>query len=128
MKIGLAALIGFASTSALAAPPEGYFPAPAISNWFKGLKEPGTLMPCCSVADCRKVEYRKSLEGHDQAYYNGRWYDVPAGAILRGERNPTGSAVACFGVSFGWGFLAVDPKDRNDHLEVRCFIRPGPLS
>ena len=128
MKAAAVALIAFAAASALAAPPEGATLVPAISNWFKDLKKPGSLMPCCSMADCRRVEYGRVAKGRYQALYKGQWYDVPTEAILRRERNPTGSAVACFGVVFGWGTLALDPKDEDDRLEIRCFVLPGPLS
>ncbi len=112
--------------SASAAPPrpdeKGY--DPAFAPWFQSLRdEQGT--PCCSIADCRAVEYRVTGEGYEihplHAYDDRiapddelRWTRVPEGKILRKTSNPTGHAIACYSV--------VRRKTAPIALGIYCFV------
>src|SRR5215212_7699813 len=66
-----------------------------LSEWFKGLRQPGTSLPCCEVSDCRFVNHRVHGETYE-VEINGRWLVVPPDAILHGDATPTSQAVACF--------------------------------
>jgi len=55
------ALLGIAASDA--APPENA--DPALHGWFESLKQPGSGVSCCSIADCRPVEYRLVAEGYE---------------------------------------------------------------
>src|SRR6516165_1239854 len=46
-----------------AAPPDN--PDPALAPWFESLKQPGTGASCCSIADCRTVEFRQDRDGYE---------------------------------------------------------------
>ncbi|GAC1332918.1 MAG: hypothetical protein NVSMB26_13270 [Beijerinckiaceae bacterium] len=84
---------------ALAAPPDN--PDPRLTPWYNSLRQPSTGAECCSLADCRTVEFRQSRDGYevlvDQRWRlsSPYWARVPAEKILRRD-NPTGHAVACF--------------------------------
>jgi hypothetical protein len=97
--------------SALAAPPDN--PDPALSPWYKGLRQPASGAPCCSMADCRPTDARQSAQGWEVwidgrfGERNGFWAPVPSSKILRTD-NPTGAAVACFIAGVG----------------VMCFVPP----
>jgi hypothetical protein len=75
-----------------AAPPENA--DPALAPWFESLKQPGTGIPCCSIADCRPVEYRLAADGYE-ALLDARWVRVPDDKILRGMSNPLARRVVC---------------------------------
>ncbi|MBN9507792.1 MAG: hypothetical protein J0I21_01610 [Alphaproteobacteria bacterium] len=98
------------ASSAAAAPPrpdeKGY--DPAFARWFQSLRTHDGA-PCCSVADCRAVEYRLTGDGYEihplRAYDDRiapgeeqRWTRVPEAKILRRTSNPTGHAIACYAV------------------------------
>ena len=76
---------------ARAAPPEGA--DPALHGWFESLKQPGTGLSCCSIADCRPTEYRLAGNGYE-AWLDHRWVRVPEDRVLR-QPNPVGRAVVC---------------------------------
>ena len=88
---------------ALAAPPPDA--DPRLAPWFQGLTHPGTNKPCCSLADCRPVQYRV-IDGHFQAFIGDEfprwsnpphsWVDVPDSHVLHRPDNPTGEGVACW--------------------------------
>ena len=67
---------------------------PALRGWFESLKQPGSGVPCCSVADCRPADYRLAREGYE-VFLDQRWVRVPDERILRGLHNPVGRAVVC---------------------------------
>src|SRR5690242_8057753 len=46
-----------AATAAFAAPPPDIKPDPALELWFKSLQQPSSQRLCCSVSDCRFVEF-----------------------------------------------------------------------
>jgi hypothetical protein len=78
---------------ALGAPPPNA--DPALSPWYKSLRQPRTNALCCSEADCRTVPSRLS-DGHYEAFIEGIWRQVPDHLILDRNDNPTGRAVACW--------------------------------
>ena len=94
----LALLIG----TAHAEPPAGS--DGSLAPWFHSLTVPGSGYGCCSMADCRPVEYRMT-DDHFEAYIDRKsfgedapdaWVRVPDEAILRRHDNPTGQAIACY--------------------------------
>lgn len=102
--VALACLLLAAPT--LAAPPPGTDPDSATAQWFQSLKQPGNGISCCSLADCRPVEYRIGATGY-QVLIDAVWVDVPPEKVLRRE-NPTGEAIACRSGSVLFCFVAPD--------------------
>ncbi len=84
------ALLGIAASDA--APPENA--DPALHGWFESLKQPGSGVSCCSIADCRPVEYRLAIDGYE-AYLDAKWVHVPADKVLRGTSNPMARGIVC---------------------------------
>ena len=84
------ALLGFAASDA--APPENA--DPALHGWFESLKQPGSGVSCCSIADCRPVEYRLVAEGYE-AYLDAKWVHVPDDRVLHGTSNPMARGIVC---------------------------------
>ncbi|HUK60805.1 MAG TPA: hypothetical protein VLV50_16355 [Stellaceae bacterium] len=103
-------LIGIAFAAILAAaraaPPSGAdsFLAP----WFQSLRQPGTGISCCSIADCRQTQYRTGSDGYE-ALIDNKWIAVPREKVLDHTENPTGRAVVCYLPGLG----------------VMCFVRPS---
>jgi len=98
-----------------AAAPDGVNPNSDISQWYRDLRQPDTNMGCCSIADCRPVQYRIIgdryeifLDDRFPGVQEPKWVPVPTQRILDHTPNPTGSAVACW----------------EPHFGVRCFVRP----
>ena len=72
------------------------------AEWLQQQVDPSTQTRCCSLADCRVVEWR--VHGAAvEAYLPGakfveapdRWVAVPD-AVIHREENPTGRAIACW--------------------------------
>jgi hypothetical protein len=78
---------------ALAAPPENA--DPTLGPWYQSLKQPGSGVSCCSIADCRQVDYRTEGD-HYEALIDGKWLLVPPERVLAHETNPTGHGVVCW--------------------------------
>lgn len=78
--------------AAPAAPPDNA--DPALAPFFQSLKQPGTGASCCSIADCRPVDYRLAADGYE-ARLDGDWVHVPEERILHGKTNPTARAILC---------------------------------
>lgn len=89
---------------ARAAPPEGA--DQRLAPWFNSLRQPGTGVSCCSIADCRPVDYRFTSKGYE-VFVGEQWRPVPQEKILQGYDNPTGRAVVCWTPALG----------------VLCFVR-----
>jgi hypothetical protein len=116
VRIGreIAIAVGLAlNQAAVAAPPDG--PDPALAPWFESLKQPGTGAPCCSISDCRTVEFRQDRDGYE-VLIDGRWkmsipfwLRVPPNRIIDGIDNPTNRGVVCFTPEAG----------------ILCFVRPA---
>jgi hypothetical protein len=103
VRIGrkIAIAVGLAlGQAAVAAPPDS--PDPALAPWFESLKQPGTGASCCSIADCRTVEFRQDRDGYE-VLIDGRWkmsipfwLRVPPNRIIDRTDNPTNRGVVCF--------------------------------
>jgi len=78
--------------AACAQPPDGA--NPSLHGWYESLKQPGTGASCCSIADCRPVDYRLAGDGYE-AFLNAQWIRVPDDKVLRGIGNPTQRGVLC---------------------------------
>jgi hypothetical protein len=99
------ATLGLATAARAAPPPDA---DPALAPWFNSLRQPGSGMSCCSIADCRPVDYR-TVDNHYEAYIEGEWRPVPPDKVITRADNPTGRAVVC------WTRLS----------GIMCFVR-GP--
>ena len=84
------ALLGIGASDA--APPENA--DPALHGWFESLKQPGSGVSCCSIADCRPVEYRLVADGYE-AYLDTKWVHVPDDKVLHGTVNPVARGIVC---------------------------------
>ena len=93
-------------TPALAAPPPAGSPQADLmapyAEWIRGLRNPTTGQGCCSLSDCRVVDYRISSDGYeafiDRKGFPGgpdTWLKVPDFVVVH-TANPTGLAVACW--------------------------------
>jgi hypothetical protein len=84
------------------------------AGWIQGLTNPVSGEGCCSLSDCRVVDYRQAADGSgyeafiDRKTFPGApdaWLKVPDAVVLH-RANPTGFAVACWAVwhkeSNGW--------------------------
>jgi hypothetical protein len=105
LRLMVAAAV-FTAAPVQAAPPENA--DPTLAPWFEGLRQPGTGISCCSIADCRTADYRIAHD-HYEAFVEGLWRDVPPDRVLHRDDNPTGRAVVCWTPATG----------------VMCFIK-GP--
>lgn len=113
-SVGLLA-VAIAIPDAKGAPPEGVDLSSPMSQWYESLKVPsGSLKGngCCSVADCRPVQYRMAGSRYeafvDRSTFPDEegepmhgaapnaWLPVPEEAVIRPLANPTGSAVLCW--------------------------------
>jgi hypothetical protein len=99
------ALLGFGE-SVRAAPPDNA--DPSLAPWFQSLRQPGTGISCCSVADCRVTDYRTNASGYE-ALIDEKWLSVPPDRILQHISNPTGRAIVCYHPGTG----------------ILCFVRPS---
>ena len=99
-----------------AQPPAGTDLNSPEAKWYRGLAQPNTGYGCCSIADCRPVEFRQR-DGHFQAHITPArfgdaapdlWAEVPDEVVIRDRPNPTGEAVACWYAN-----------------QVRCFVLPS---
>jgi hypothetical protein len=90
--------------SVWSAPPQNA--DPTLAPWFNSLRQPGTGVSCCSIADCRPVDYRGGPGGYE-VWIDNSWHPVPADKVLDGKDNPIGRAVVCYTPALG----------------VLCFVR-----
>ena len=37
---------------------------PELHGWFESLKQPGSGISCCSIADCLPVDYKMETDGY----------------------------------------------------------------
>ena len=112
-RIALAVCFACPAAFALTAPAQAKPPPgadPALSPWFEDLRQPGTGRSCCSVADCRAVDFR-IVTDHYEAHVGDQWMTVPADKILHRYDNPTGRAVVCWTPALG----------------VMCFVRASEI-
>ena len=93
MRYVISGMILLLAVPAHAAPPPDA--DPRLAPWFNSLRLPDSVVPCCSMADCRLVMSRL-LHGHYQAFIEGKWVAVPDDKVLNRPDNPTGHAVVCW--------------------------------
>jgi hypothetical protein len=67
---------------------------PELHGWFESLKQPGSGISCCSIADCLPVDYKMETDGYE-ALVEARWVRIPGDKVLHGKPNPTGRAILC---------------------------------
>jgi hypothetical protein len=87
------AFVLFSAAAGTGAPPENG--DPRLAPWFESLRQPGTGISCCSIADCRPVDYRVGENGYE-VLIEDLWRPVPADKVLQGKDNPLGRAVVCW--------------------------------
>jgi hypothetical protein len=92
-RLILAAAFMLAAAHAAALPPPNA--DPALAPWFRDLRQPGTGMSCCSIADCRPTDYRTTGDQYE-VLIGDRWLAVPPDKILDRRDNPTGRAIVCW--------------------------------
>jgi hypothetical protein len=80
------------------APPENA--DPRFSDWFNSLRQPGTGVSCCSISDCRPVDYQTNQD-HYEVWIADQWRPVPNDKVLQRYDNPTGRAVVCWTPALG---------------------------
>ena len=104
-------LMAWIALALLSGPVQAHPPQNAdmsLAPWFHSLRQPGTGISCCSIADCRQTDFR--IHGNDyQAKVDGQWKTVPKSTILDRVDNPTGRAVVCY----------------TPYVGILCFIK-GP--
>lgn len=91
-----------------AAPPENA--DPALAPWYRSLKQPGSGVSCCSIADCRPVDYRTD-NGAYEVFIDDKWRTVPPDKVLQQMVNPVGRAVVCYTPALG----------------ILCFVRAAEI-
>jgi hypothetical protein len=79
---------------------------PTLAPWFQSLRQPDNGASCCSMADCRAVDYRTRADSYE-VFINDRWVVVPPEKILQRVDNPVGRAVVCW----------------TPQLGILCFVR-----
>ena len=65
----------------------------SLAPWFQGLRQPGTGLSCCSIADCRPTDFRTN-GNHYEAMVEGEWRVVPPHVILEQIENPEATPAA----------------------------------
>jgi hypothetical protein len=78
-------------------------------DWFKGLKQPGTGLPCCDISDCRRTEAE---------WRSGQWW-----AIVRGEWTPIPRRREVHVQSFD-GEAYVCTSQKRLPPSIYCFVPP----
>jgi hypothetical protein len=101
-----AVMLALPATLIQASPPQDA--DQTLAPWFESLRQPGTGVSCCSIADCRMTDYRTAGDGYE-AFIEDRWVPVPREKVLDHIDNPTGRAVVCYLPGMG----------------ILCFVRPA---
>jgi hypothetical protein len=85
-------------------------------DWYKELKQPGTVYSCCNgpvdgvEGDCRPTRAFQDDNGMWQAMINGRWMPVPPRVVLQ-QLAPDGNSHICASNSgYIYCFLGGSPK------------------
>jgi hypothetical protein len=114
IRFALPLALALVAAAAAAHPPADA--DPALAPWFNSLHT-DTGASCCSLADCRPVEYRISGD-HYEALIGKQfevnppiWVRVPPSRILKKTDNPLGRAVACW----------------RPYTGILCFVLPSQV-
>jgi len=110
-RVLLATSLAFFASAACAQPPADR--DVSLDSWFESLKQPNSVVGCCSVSDCHIFidgQYREA-DGQWEVLIDMQWRHVPPGVILQKHDNPTGGAVSCYRVEY-------------ENVIFYCFIRP----
>ncbi len=102
--VGTVGVVALSAIPGRSAPPPNA--DPGLSAWFNSLRQPGTGASCCSIADCRPVDYRLGPAGYE-VFIDNTWRPVPPDKVIHGKENPLGRAVVCWTPAFG----------------IMCFVR-----
>ena len=71
-----------------------YPPAKPDGAWFKSLKQPGSGISCCDIADCHKTE--AEWRGNQWwAKVDGEMVPVPGDKVLKNKQSVDGEAYIC---------------------------------
>lgn len=108
-----AAIALVCTVGASAAPPEAVDPHSPLAQWYRSLHAPNSGDSCCSIADCRPVEARRT-EDHWEILFGNVWIDVPEDRVLR-RRNRDGRPIAC---------MSVTDDDPGANGWIQCFVPP----
>lgn len=92
---------------------------PAVREWFKSQRQPGSGMPCCDISDGTYAEedirdghyWVRFVYVHMRREFQQDWMIVPDNVIIR-EPNRYGAAVVWYQVSF------------DGQVSIRCYA-PG---
>lgn len=68
---------------------------PSLSDWFKSLRQPGSMVSCCDESDCKRTKARIGPDGWEALTPAGDWIAIPEGRIVRPKSNPTGEPILC---------------------------------
>jgi hypothetical protein len=109
----VAIVVGLASRAGAAPPP---VTDPVLEPWFRSLHQPGTGLPCCSIADCRITSARDTPWGYE-TLIDDKWIVVPRERVLGTVTNPTGHAVVCYRTFHDENMQALP-------VTIFCFVRP----
>jgi len=93
MRFVLGAAGVILAASAFAEPPPDA--DESLAPWYQSLRQPGSGISCCSLADCRTTDYRTDGSNYE-ALIDGQWLIVPEDKVLQRTDNPTGRAVVCW--------------------------------
>ena len=77
------------------------------AEWFKGLLQPGTEAPCCSISDCA----RTVADWHDGQWWAvvvGEWTPIPPETVLNNTQSIDGDAYVC----------------ATHYRKIYCFVKP----
>lgn len=101
------------TVGASAAPPEAVDLNSPLAQWYRSLHAPNSDELCCSIADCRPVQARRTMD-HWEILIGDFWVNVPADRILR-RHNMDGRPIACMSV--------IDDDPRGNEW-IQCFVPP----
>ena len=85
-------------------------------EWFRSLVQPGTGLPCCDIADCRRTSAEWRRDGW-WADVRGKWRRVPNDVVLEHPHSLDGDAYIC----------SADPINDESHRidpPISCFVPP----
>ena len=88
---------------------------PEIYDWYRDLKQPGSVHPCCNgdrpgfIGDCRPTRAYIDDDGLWHAVLDGEWVVIPPRVVLS-QKSPDGASHICANGSGILCFLGGSPK------------------